>query len=54
MALTRSFKDTVQARVRADPALRTALLAGGINAMLGGDLETGKAVLLPAYSRVCG
>lgn len=45
MALTRSFKDTVQARVQADPAFRTALLTEAVNAMLGGDLETGKAVL---------
>lgn len=45
MALTRSFKDTVQARVQADPAFRSALLTEAVNAMLGGDVETGKAVL---------
>jgi DNA-binding phage protein len=45
MALTRSFKETVQARVRSDPAFREALLAEGVDALLEGDLETGKALL---------
>jgi DNA-binding phage protein len=45
MALTRSFKETVQARVQRDPAFRRALLTEGVNALLEGDLDTGKAVL---------
>lgn len=45
MALTRSFKDTVQARVARDPAFKEALLTEGVNALLEGDLDTGKAVL---------
>ena len=45
MGLTRSFKQTVQARVLADPAFRDALLQEGVEALLGGDVETGKAVL---------
>ena len=45
MALTRKFKDTVQARVQADPAFREALLREGIETMLGGDVDTGKAIL---------
>lgn len=45
MALTRSFKETVQARVRRDPAFRDALLAEGVDALLAGDVETGKSVL---------
>jgi len=45
MALTRSFKDTVQARVQRDPAFRDALLAEGVDALLSGDVDTGKAVL---------
>lgn len=45
MALTRSFKDTVQARVRHDAAFREALLAEAVDAFLSGDVETGKAVL---------
>lgn len=45
MALTRSFKEIVQARVQRDPAFRQALLAEGVNALLGGDVDAGKAVL---------
>ena len=45
MGLTRNFKDTVLARVEADPAFREALLTEGIEAMLGGDVDTGKAIL---------
>ncbi|MDP1736320.1 MAG: transcriptional regulator [Caulobacter sp.] len=45
MALTRSFKETVQARVARDPAFKQALLSEGVNALLEGDLDIGKAVL---------
>lgn len=45
MALTRSFKDTVQARVARDPAFKQALLSEGVNALLEGDIDTGKAIL---------
>ena len=45
MPLTRSFRETVQARAERDPAFREALLAEGVEALLGGDLDTGKAVL---------
>jgi len=45
MALTRDFKATVQARVQADPAFRDALLREGIEILLSGDVDTGKAIL---------
>jgi len=45
MVLTRSFKETVRARAQRDPAFREALLREAIEAMLAGDLETGKIVL---------
>ena len=45
MALRRDFKATVQARVRADPAFREALLREGTETMLSGDVDTGKAIL---------
>lgn len=45
MPLTRDFKETIQARVRRDPAFRRALLREGIECMLEGDVDTGKAVL---------
>jgi hypothetical protein len=45
MALTRSFKELVQKRVANDPAFGEALLHDGIETMLAGDVDTGKAVL---------
>ena len=45
MALTRDFKQTVQARVERDPAFREALLKEGVECLLAGDVETGKALL---------
>jgi DNA-binding phage protein len=45
MVLTRSFKDTVKARADRDPAFRDALLAEGMDALLAGDVNTGKAIL---------
>ena len=45
MALTRTFKATVQARVVADVGFRDALLREAIDAMLEGDVETGKTIL---------
>jgi hypothetical protein len=45
MALTRSFKDLVQRHVADDPAFRDALLREGIDTMLSGDVDTGKAIL---------
>ena len=45
MALTRSFKDLVQKRVAAEPEFGAALLREGIDVMLAGDIDTGKAIL---------
>ncbi len=45
MALTRDFKETIQARVQRDPDFRAHLLQEGIRCLLAGDLATGKAVL---------
>ncbi len=45
MALTRSFRDLVQSRVARDPDFAAALLREGIDTMLTGDVDTGKAVL---------
>jgi DNA-binding phage protein len=45
MPLTRSFKETVRARVERDPAFRAALLTEAVEQMLAGDMETGKTVL---------
>lgn len=45
MALTRDFKATVTARVQRDPKFRKALLREAIESAIGGDVDTGKAVL---------
>ena len=45
MPLTRDFKELVQRHVAADPSYRQALLREGIDTMLTGDVETGKAIL---------
>jgi len=45
MAVTRDFKELVQKRVARDPAFASALLREGIDTMLTGDVDTGKAIL---------
>ena len=45
MPLTRSFKELVQRHVAEDPAFADALLREGIDTMLAGDVEAGKAIL---------
>jgi len=45
MALTRDFKETIQARVGRDPKFRKELLREGIASMLDGDLATAKTIL---------
>jgi DNA-binding phage protein len=45
MGLTRDFKDTIQARVQSEPAFSEELLREGVECLLSGELETGKAVL---------
>ena len=45
MALTRDFKETVQARALRDPAFREGLLKEGVDSLLAGDVDTGKILL---------
>jgi DNA-binding phage protein len=45
MAVTRDFKELVQKRIARDPAFGDALLREGIDTMLAGDVDTGKAIL---------
>lgn len=45
MALTRSFKESVQSRVLKDAKFREALLREGLEAMLSGDVDAGRAIL---------
>ncbi|ACL73201.1 DNA-binding protein [Thioalkalivibrio sulfidiphilus] len=45
MALTREFRQTVQARVRRDAAYRRALLTEAVDELLAGELGSGKSLL---------
>lgn len=45
MALTRDFKETVQARAQRDAAFREGLLKEGVECLLSGDIDTGKVLL---------
>lgn len=54
MVLTRSFRDTVKARAATDPAFRQALLTEGLNALLEGDVATGKSVLRDCINATMG
>jgi hypothetical protein len=45
MPLTREFKETVQARIKADRKYRKELFRQGVQSLLTGDLDTGKAIL---------
>ena len=45
MALTRDFRQTVQARVKSDPAFRRGLLSEAVESLLAGDVALGKELL---------
>ena len=45
MALTRNFRETVQARVKRDAAFRKGLLSDAIESLLSGEVELGKELL---------
>lgn len=45
MAKTKSFRELVERNVKDDPKFAAALLREGIDAMLSGDLDTGKTIV---------
>src|SRR5205807_6556585 len=45
MARTKSFKDLVQQHVQTEKKFAEALLREGVDAMLSGDVDTGKTIL---------
>ena len=45
MVKTKSFKELVQSQAKADKTFAEALLREGVDAMLSGDMETGKTIL---------
>jgi len=54
MPLTRDFKEMIQARVARDPAFREELLKEGVECLLDGDMETGKALLRDDFKATIG
>jgi hypothetical protein len=52
MAITRHFKETIQARVQRDPECHTGLLKENIENLQAGGTETGKTIL-PTQSNNC-
>jgi hypothetical protein len=54
MALTRDFRELVQKRIARDPAFGDALLREGIDTMLAGDVDTGKAILRDTIKATVG
>lgn len=54
MAITRDFKETVQARALQDPEFREGMLRESVECMLAGDLKTGKALLRDYINAIVG
>ncbi len=54
MALTRDFKETVQARVQSDPAFAQALLDEAVTLFLHGEPETAKLILRDLVNATIG
>ena len=54
MPLTRSFRETVQARARRDVKFRQALLTEAMQALLDGDLDEGRAALRSCINATVG
>jgi DNA-binding phage protein len=54
MALTKAFRETVYKRAQRDAGFRKALLTEAMNAYLGGEEATGKAVLRDVINATIG
>jgi DNA-binding phage protein len=54
MVLTKAFRETVYERAQQDAGFRKALLTEAMNAYLGGDEATGKAVLRDVINATIG
>lgn len=54
MALTKDFRETIQARAQRDPRFREAFFTEAINAYLAGDTAAGKAVLRDLVNATIG
>ncbi len=54
MVLTRDSREAIRERVERDPAFREALFTEGIECLLAGDIDTGKAVLRDCINAIIG
>jgi len=54
LALTRDFKETVQARVKRDAAFRKGLLSEAIERLLSGEVSVGKELLRDYINAIVG
>lgn len=54
MALTRNFRITVQERIKKDPEFALNLYQEGIDALLSGDLDSGKEILRTLINSTVG
>lgn len=54
MVRSKKFKDLVQSQVKADEKFAQALLREGVDAVLSGDVETGKSLLRDAIKATVG
>ena len=54
MAITRDFKETIQARALRDPEFREGMLRESLECMISGDLKTGKALLRDYINAIIG
>ncbi len=54
MPLTKTFRETVQARARRDVKFRQALLAEAMQALLDGNVEEGRAALRSCINATVG
>jgi hypothetical protein len=54
MALTRDFRETVQARVKSDPSFSDDLLSEALRSVLSGDVALGKELLRDCVDATVG
>jgi len=54
MALTRDFRETIQARAQRDSRFRRSLFTEAMNAYLSGDVNAGKAMLRDLVNATVG
>ena len=54
MPLTRDFKETVLVQIEADPEYADALFDEGINCLVDGDTEAGKAIIRDVINGTIG